>query len=404
MASTESLTTHELTPTVAEAMATIDGDYNTYWPQFGELYGGDIKVVAEKNQDKQTALTKRLYDPTKRTGNGRVDNLDPADIAEEWYMGIGSLNQLKGATAAMLLASATMWESPPVNQKPDPNITTRFITEVGTIRRGQIPERMKRALKHDPVSLAHISLAGQATLDIARASEAENINGRILAADLSFQINNALFKQLVEKPVLSEDQKRILSDSLKTQYDARFKYIELRKHRGDLSDSDHEAVYNQALAEQVNDTLRASDKMPSGYLYEHYYIALMRYGLNTWQEQTNYDVSSTTRRQDEPHDDFEKALLPKFAYDAVVADPSQGLVKFIQLKMQKASSSYASGIDVLDDILLDHSFQMEKRDEIMTGLGQMQGLLRELIIGEPYQGDDKVIKDHIDKILSRLNI
>ncbi len=403
MAITETLTIHELTPSVTEAMTAIDGDYDTYWHQFGEQYGGDIQSAAERNQRKQTALTSRLYNPARQTGDRFVDSLDPTEVAEEWYMGIGSLNKLKGSSVSMLLAAATLWESPRANQLPDPNIATRFISEVGTIKRGQVPERMQRALS-DQRALQRISLAGQAMLDIARVPEAEHIKEQIFSADLSFQINHAVFKLLVDRPVLSAEQQRVLSDSLKTQYDARLKYLELRKSRGEFSDSDYEASYNQTLAEQINDTLKAASKMTNGDLYEHYYIALMRYGLNTWQERTNYEVSSTTRRQDEPHDGFAPKNLPKFSYDAVIAEPDKDNVKLVQLKIKGFDSYYADGIDVLDDILADDATNEDMRGEILTGLNQMRGLMRELIIGDPYNGSDNVIRDHIGRILSRLNI
>jgi hypothetical protein len=400
MAITETLTSNELTLSAPEALLALDGNYDTYWQQFGELYGGDIQVTAETNQARQTALTTRLHNPSKSTGNRFVDSLSPADVAEEWYMGIGSLNKLRGSSASMLLAAATLWESPQVAELPDPKLATRFITEVGTIRRGQVPERMERALA-DPTHLQHMSLAGQATLDIARIPEDEHINERIFAADLSLQINQGLFKLLLEKPELSSEQKRVLSDSLKAEYDAKFELITLKRSNGELSDSDYEVNYNQVLVEQVQDTLRASSNMTNGDLHEHYFVALMRYALNTWQEQSGYTVMSATRRQDEPYDRFAPKHLPKFSYDVIVAEPSRNELTLIQLKTSQDPESmpYANGIMVLDNILTPYASNTELRNELMTGLTQMRGLLREVTTGERYTGSDQIIHRHVDRIL-----
>jgi hypothetical protein len=405
MAIAESLTTNELTHSAAEALTVLDGNFDTYWQQFGELYGGDVQITAENNQTRQTALTTRLYDPSTHTGDRFADSLSPADVAEEWYMGIGGLNQLRGSSASMLLAAATLWESPGVNQLPDSKIVTRFITESGTIRRGQVPERMERALA-DPILLQHISLAGQATLDIARIPEDEHISERMFAADLSFQINNGLFKLLVEKPELLPEQKRVLSDSLKAQYDAKFESLALKSTKGELNDNDYDAIYNQVLIEQVQDTLKAANKITNGDLHEQYFLALMRYALNTWQEQSGYKVMSATRRQDEPHDGFAPKHLPKFSFDAIVVEPSRGVLELVQLKISQGvnSSPYANGIMVLDSILNPDSSNTESRNELLAGLNQMKGLLKEVITGEIHLGNDHVIHRHVDRILERFQL
>ena len=65
------------------AWVALEGNYDSYWQKFGEIYGGDIQITAESNQDRQTALTTRLYYPAKITGNGFVDSLSPADVAKE---------------------------------------------------------------------------------------------------------------------------------------------------------------------------------------------------------------------------------------------------------------------------------------------------------------------------------
>jgi hypothetical protein len=409
MAITETLTNTftEPVPSTGEVLTLIEGSYDTYWKRFAELSDGDGKLEAESNQAKQEALTIRLYDPTKRTGNRLVDSLPSADLAEEWYLGMGSLNKLTGSSATMMIAAATLWERPRKVQTPDHSMSSRFVTEVGSIRLGQIPERMRRAVS-DKAALAHINLAGQVMLDIARIPEQEHIAGRMLAADISYQINSGLTSLLLERSELNSVQSRVLSDALKTKYDAKFEILSLKNIKGELSGEDYEASYAQVLAEQVQDTLKTANKLINGDLHEHYSVALMRYALNTWQGQYRYGVRSTTRRQDEPHDGFSLKHLPRFSYDVQVGDISGASEDMlIQLKTNdeiEGTLPYAEGVVVLDDILAQGATNVEVRQEVMTGLTQMQGLIREVITGKFYEGSDTVIKQHVAMIREALSI
>jgi hypothetical protein len=115
---------------------------------------------------------------------------------------------------------------------------------------------------------------------------------------------------------------------------------------------------------------------------------------------------SATRRQDEPHDGFAPKHLPKFSFDAIVVEPSRGVLELVQLKISQGvnSSPYANGIMVLDSILNPDSSNTESRNELLAGLNQMKGLLKEVITGEIHLGNDHVIHRHVDRILERFQL
>jgi hypothetical protein len=327
-------------------------------------------------------------------------------VAKEWYLGLGSLNKLESGSAAMMLAAATLWEQPTNLQALDLNMTARFITEVGAIRRGQTPERMRNAL-FNTEKMANMSLAGQVMLDIARIPEQEHVKERMFVADISFQINHSITEMLSEQPNLDAAQKRILSDALKTKYDAKFEFLLLKRQSGELSDEGYEESYTQVLDEQVHDTLGATNKMTNGDLLENYFVTLMRYALNTWQGQLHYEVRATTRRQDEPHDGFAMRRLPKFAYDATVTDITGSKAEqLVQLKTSEDEGAlpYAKGIALIKDILIPETSNVEMRKELMTGLSQMRGLIVEVVGGQFYEGKDDVIRRHVAKVRRSLGL
>jgi hypothetical protein len=407
MAITELLTAQtEPVPSTTDVLALNDGSIDTYWQQFGDLSSEDGRRIAERNQKKQQDLTTRLYQLAAHTGNHFVDTLSAGDVAKEWYLGLGSLNKLESGSAAMMLAAATLWEQPTNSQALDPNMTSRFVTEVGAIRRGQTPERMRSAL-FNTEKMANMSLAGQVMLDIARIPEQEHVKERLFAADVSFQVNHGLTEMLSEQPNLDSAQKRILSDALKTKYDAKFEFLLLKRQSGELSDEDYEETYTQVLDEQVHDTLGAANKMTNGDLLENYFVTLMRYALNTWQGQLHYEVRATTRRQDEPHDGFAVRRLPKFAYDATVTDRTGSKAEqLVQLKTSEDQEAlpYAKGIALIKDILIPETSNVEMRKELMTGLSQMRGLIVEVVGGQFYEGKDDVIRRHVAKVRRSLGL
>jgi hypothetical protein len=397
--------TTETVPAATDLLAIV-GPYDDYWQQFANLSGQECRQEAWHNAVKEKDLAVRLYNPKARTHNRYVDSLSEADVAEEWYLGLGSFNKLNGASPALLLAAGILWENPTKTQAIDHDLVTRFITEVGTIRHKQIPERMQRALQDD-IKLAHLNLTGQVLLDIARIPDTDHMSERIFAADLAYQVNHGLTDLLMEQQKLTPAQERALSDALKAKFEARFEILSLKKASGELSNDDYQELSTRVLAEQVSETLRAANKMTNGDLYEHYFLTLARYALNTWPGQNRYEVRAATRRQDSPHDGFISKRLPKFAIDAQITDiTGEEVDRLIQLKTNHEIDMllYARGIIPLDDILLQDTSNAEMHQEMTTGLGQMLGLIREVLVGQMYTGNDDVIHRHINTARQSLGI
>lgn len=392
-------------PKIAD-VAKISGPYSDYWPQFAAMSGVDVRRVGEANGCKLGALTNRLFNgQTIRTGLEFVDRLSPAKVAEEWYLGLGSFNRLHGASPGLLLAASLLWENP-TNSGQDDARSNRFINELSGMRPGQIPDRMKQALSSDD-QLSHISLAGHILLDIDRIPGDNTIDVRKYAAGLSSKLNSGLIELLLAQPKLTDIQSRVLSDALKANYDAQFDGISLKQSNGELLGADYEEKCTALLGKYVGSILNAKDKIASGDLLEHYFIALMRFALNTWQGKNRYEVRMATRRQDAPNDKFAWEHIPKFSIDAFVSD-STGMeaTRFVQLKMTQEPelNDYADGIIVLDGILTQDIPNRQKTVEMETGLRQMLGLIQEVKSGYTYKGREDVISRHVLTVRQKLGL
>lgn len=409
MLKAETLTDETIRTSLPDALdvLAIEGDYTEFYPGVAKISGPEAEHQAKRNDSILRKLTKRLYDPSSRTNVNSIDNLSPANVAEDWYLSLGGLNSLNGASSALMLAASELWMQPPANRRIDPNIATRFISEVDELQHGQIPERMRSALT-DKVKLAHMILAPQALLDIARIPEADHIPERIFTADLAFQVSSGLTEMLTGQSVLTAEQKQKLSDALKTKWDAKFELLSLRRLNGELSGDDYETNYTQVLAEQISDTLKAESKMTNGDLHEHYIVALMRYALNTWQGQNHYEVRAATRRQDEPKDGFVEANgLARYQIDAHVSDSTgQESDRLIQLKVSDEDYQhvYARGIIQLSRIVNTNASLIETHQEMIDGFNQMRGLIREVLTSQMYEGGDDIIRVHIARVRRDLEL
>jgi hypothetical protein len=393
----------EPAPSVHEVMALPPASYTEYWRQFGELGSGRVNVVAERNSDKLIALTSRLYNPRSRSGNADADKLSANDIPKEWYLSLGTLNGLADSRAPLELAAATLWHGPEASHLTVDDVAARFRTELSGMQDGKTPEQLRFAI-HDEASIKRMGLAGQIMLDSARIptdDPAEYLN----TAQNAYRINSVLVKELSRQDELADFQRAVLSDALKAKYDAGFAILAGQHRYGMIDAERYEDGHTQFLSEQVQETGQISDKLTNGELHEHYYIALMRYALNTWQGQQRFDVQSASRRQDEPHDKFNTSGLPNYAFDAQIIDNTGELPsQIVQLKSYRKSDLqvYADGITVVDDILNQESTNSEKREEMLAGMHQMLGLIRELRTGQMYEGDHEVVSRHAQRVATTL--
>jgi hypothetical protein len=390
----------EPAPTVHEALELPAAPYIEYWHQFAELGNGRVGVVAERNSDKLIALTDRLYHSRSRTGNPDVDRVSQSDVPKEWYLGLGTLNSLVDSRAPMELAAATLWNGSEATNFSVDDVSARFREELNGMQAGKTPEQLRFAI-NDETALKRMGLAGQIMLDAARIptnDPAEQIN----TTQNAYRINNVLVRELSKQEELADFQRDVLSDALKAKYDSGFAILAARHSYGLIDADSYEQSYTAVLSDQIKETGQLADKFTNGELHEHYYLALMRYSLNTWQGQLRFDVQSASRRQDEPHDKFNTSGLPNYAFDAQILDTAGEIpTQVVQLKTYRKSDLqvYAEGITIMDDILDQDSVNGEKRQEILAGMHQMFGLIQELRTGQMYEGDDDVIRRHVGTIL-----
>jgi hypothetical protein len=390
----------EPAPSVNEILELPTAPFIEYWHQFAELGNGRANVVAERNSDKISALTDRLYQPRRLTENSDVDRLSDDDVPKEWYLGLGTMNKLSGSRATMELAAAKLWTNKDKADLSADEVAVRFREELSGMQDGKIPEQLRFAI-HDETAIKRMGLAGQIMLDVARIP-ANNPAEEIGATQNAYRINSVLVKKLSEQEELTIAQRGVLSDGLKAKYDSGFAILAARHRNGLMDDDKYGEAYTAVLADEVRETGKIADKLTNGELYEHYYLALMRYSLNAWQGQLRFDVQSASRRQDEPHDQFNTSGLPNYAFDAQIVDTTLELpTQIVQLKSYRKSDLqvYAEGVTIVDDVFEDNDSNWEKREEMIAGMHQMHGLINELRTGQMYEGEDSVIRRHVGTIL-----
>lgn len=412
MATHEALTINPSNVPLVEQIQMNKGKYTNYWEEVSAVTTDETtKIIAEQNQYRLNALGARLYNPGLRFGrqntnllfgNTHLDDMKMGRVASEWYLGLGSLNPLNDAGLSVFYAAALLWENPKESSSFDQQIVNRFYDAVDYLNDKDKPGRIEEVAT-DSLALSRISLSAQALLDIARSTTSSPVEAKMhkTMAKKSEKIHQRLFDIFSLKDDLDDYQKRLLSDSLKGTYDAQFEAIELQKNDNSINEISYMNEYNKLLSKQIKSTIQVANKLTNGDLYESYFVALMRYSLNTWREQYNYKVSCATRRQDEPHDRFKQYDIPRISYDAIVSEPISGQNKLIQLKTyhQIDEVPYAEGIDTIDDLFSKELPNRQIRLQINTGLSQMNGLLNEILYPNMrYNGPTNLINTHINHI------
>ncbi len=411
MAAYETLHPNTSLVPLVEQIQMNEVNFNAYWKEVATVTTDETTTrIAELNQYRHTALNARLknpglkFDPQNPNllfGRTHLNDMRMGRVATEWYLGLGSLNPLNDAGLDLFYAAAILWENPVKSSSVDEHIMYRFYGETDYLNDRNKTGRIEEVTT-DSLALSRIALSAQVLLDIARSTTSNPAEAKqhITMAKKSEKINQRLFDIFAVKNDLADNQKRLLSDSLKGLYDAQFEALELKRNNGSYNDDRYMYEYNQLLSKQVKSTMQVADKMTNGDIYENYFVALMRYSLNTWREQSNYKVMCTTRRQDEPHDQFRQYNLPRISYDAIVSEPMSGQKKLIQLKTyhQTDEEPYAEGIDTIDDLFEPELSNKQISLEINTGLSQMNGLLNEILTKKRYEGSTNLINKHINHI------
>jgi hypothetical protein len=383
--------------------------YNTYWKVFGQ-YAEDnaARITADFNHRDLSRLEATLESPrTTRIGRHEIRR---EDIAEEWYLKLGTFNHLKGAEKPLLTAFVRLWEGSTRNNNfshPSQLESTfeQAAREIYSTKKDGVPSEIINSMIDSPERASRAVLAGNVMLDFVRivppAEREENTKKYLL---LTERLSSEMVARLSEQATLTPDKMRILSDALKAKHEARYEILVTAWKRGEITEEQYKNQYNHFLARQIEETLKLNTKISNGDLHEHYFLTLLKYGTNAWQDENRFLVQAATRRQDEPHDGFGRTSTA-FSFDAVVKDLDQEMPdRFVQLKIPGAvQRDYAEGITVMNDLLIRGDYKQNHR-EIMEGMKQMRGLLHELITGRVYSGQTQLVQDHLRLANDRLNL
>ncbi len=393
-----------------------DRRYSQYWCDFSRLAGsaGDEAEQGWRNFRDQRKLEQALYEP-KPVQLGRK-TIEAVDIAEEWYLRQGSLNHMNGAERPLATCFVRLWDAARGNKTPidDINIAFRQASiEIYSAKGNSdgVPSELIRLMAGDSEKAHKAVLAGNVMLDFVRSTPPEKRdNSHLLYLGLVELLNAELATGLSDMSNLSSEQKRVMSDALKFKYEARFEALTTQWQMSKIDDETYQARFNLYLGAQADEIHKTASKngdgLTNGDLNEHYFALLLKYGVTGWKDETRFIVQAATRRQDEPHDGFAPRRLPVFSFDAMVRDVSAEIPdQFVQLKagLTGSGNNYAEGITEINDIIIDGDGGYI-RSQILTGITQLRGLLRELNTGQHYAGSTDVVTDHIRAIERRMEL
>jgi predicted transcriptional regulator len=383
-----------------------------YWQGMATMYGetGDDRArrLSEANGRDLEALNQAIRKPQPVAVNGR--KVRASEVPEEWYLKLGTFNELQDDSTNLGIGFVRLWESARQSEHFSDNIDQAYKQAVGQIamvnpREGIVSQAIQD-FANEPKRAARAILAGNALIDRGRRlSPSDRLPADTASLRLASRLNSGLVISLEQVDNPSADEKRLISDALKFKYEAEFELITTDWQTDRCSEDEYQLRFNHLLNQQLAETtkLAQTDKLINGDLFEHYAVALLRYGMTGWRDETRYVVQAATRRQDEPHDGFVKMHLPANSFDAVIRDLNgEKPTEYIQLKLSRnLGGRYAENIRMVSNLTADES-NVADREEILEGIGQMRGLLHELNTGLPYPHDIDTVSRHIQTLLSDL--
>lgn len=394
------------------------GDYNEYYDQFettqATITGRQLR-----------ALDARLTNPATKTGEQAIDTMPPAKVAAEWYLKLGPLNHLRGAEGKLAIAASQLWTGRDRSDIQAFNPLRAMTVEIG--RALQQTEAARKdpdaplpimdtvhAAWHNPMKLKDINLASDALLDATRCLDGNNTKAREaqLFARQSYMINTHILREAATNIQAgaepTESQKRAISDALKGKYEASFEMLRLQMPDNDT----YLEQSSKMLEKQTRETRRYMHWMSNGDLAEHYFANLTRYAATVWTEDETAIVRATTRRQDEPHDNFLQAEGKTYGFDIDVQTRDTHIP--IQLKtghQENTQGRYADEILVIDTILdpvgeskyTSSNENVRNREDMETGLRELQVLLHEVNSGAFASTKLRVIQKHAERMRTALS-
>jgi hypothetical protein len=388
-----------------------DKRYDTYWKVFEQSAEDESEARKARFNHTELRRLEPLLDNPKPVRLGR-EIINRNEVAEEWYLRLGSFNHLNDAETPLLKAFVRMFEEAKRKKNFVPkdgldnefkSIATEILSSRPNRNGANNPSELIRSMSDEPVRAHSAIMASNALLDLVRSTSPEDRNsGLKVYLSMVEQINSELLSGLESDEFKDDSQKQIQSDALKYKYEARYEMSATLWKTGEITEDQYEKHFNLLLAKQLAETLKASSEMTNGDLLEHYFGMLLKYGITASGDENRFLVQAATKRQDQPHDRFNRES-ESFAIDAVVKD-LEGEVpdKFIQLKVSdRWKRRYADGIIVINDILSKASHEYSHR-EIQESMQQIRGLVQELITGKQYEGRTDLVEDHLRVVDSRL--
>ena len=409
----------DLNPDIGPLDTSRNLSHDKYWETFSDLAGEKYTGHAHHNSRKLSALRSAMYgEQNYKKGK---NTLTRAECAQEWYYSLGTHNSLKGANQDLWFAAQALMSSgdellTPAdmlvelqNQGGDQDTDANKLLAVQ-----MLIDATKDPTGRDPVEDTALIVA-------LKESTARIVKSYAHLAELS-------------KGNITDEEKRILSDGLKFNFELRTMYIERtddsvweaklldlqrraledrNKRQGDRNSvpTKTEMVAQEYTTpeelkqylllweglSQVLEIRKLEKYLANGYLTEHYFIQLMRHVVLS-KGASDVGVSSATARQDMPHDGiFNGSMLRKTSYDASVTGYRPNETLYVQLKAGMGNDTdYHEGVRVINPF--GEKTNAEVRLEAIEGIAQLQGALGELVNFDPYAGNFQTLEEHVYRV------
>jgi hypothetical protein len=414
--------------TIAEpGLENASGNLTTeaYWQNLPEFAGEEYGGTATKNQWELDQLHAGMTGekPVVR-GNHKYSG---AECAEDWYLKLGTHNSLYGLRDDLVLAARLVYFDSDREYAPS-------ASELRIALAGE---------KHPHVKPQAELLACQMLLDSTKDPSPSKPDKDQAAEDrITLQVIKKSTDRIIREQMskngdsLDSENQRLLSDAIKFNFESRFQLLAREpeanwKARWDvLAQRAHDERNNRLAAgskvkgpnelalerasdpgelkkmaflqealHQASELNKHAKYLTNGELTEHYFNLLLRHTVLS--KDGFATVSSTTARQDQPHDGiYRDSSTGRLSHDAVVEDATTGKTLYIQLKAGKEDGGYHPEIVVLNPF--DAEDNKTVRQEALQGLRELRGALAELVTGQFYEGSVSTLELHEGKIKTAL--
>jgi hypothetical protein len=413
--------------TLQSGLENAAGNLTTdaYWRNLPEFAGEEYGKIASNNKHQVEQLHAGMTGekPLVR-GNHTYSG---AEAAEDWYLKLGTHNSLYGLRDDLVLAARLVYF----------NSDREYAPSASELRIALAGEKQPTVKPQEELLACQMLLDSTKDPSPSKPGKDQAAEDRITLQVVKKSTDRIMREQLPKSgDSLDSENQRLLSDAIKFNFESRFQLLarepeanwksrwdvlaqrahdertkrlaagsknkgpnELALERASDPDELKKMAFLQEALHQAAELDKHAKYLTNGELTEHYFNLLLRHTVLSKDEFAT--VSSTTVRQDQPHDGiYRDSSTGRLSHDAVVEDATTGKTLYIQLKAGKEDEGYHPEIVVLNPFEAQDNKTV--RQEALRGLRELRGALAELVTGQFYEGSVSTLELHEGKIKTAL--